>query len=191
MDGALAAAGIPGRRRLGEEGEGADSTTEGSGSGLSGSRVGGSSVSASDGAGLRKSTSSGSGGYGFLSALSHSITGMMDVDPEATRRNNISKTRDTISQVCLRPTPFAGLRSFADPFLSDVLLSAGGCALPRSAGPQVRFADHPGRPRSVSAPEGQGHARHVPQPGDRSPRLVQAGPSMTLFAPSFCFRDHC
>lgn len=118
LDGALAAAGIPGRRRLGEEGEGegADSTTEGSGSGLIGSRVGGSSVSVSGGAGLRKSTSSGSGGYGFLSALSHSITGMMDVDPEATRRNNISKTRDTISQVCLLPTPFAGLRSFADPF---------------------------------------------------------------------------
>jgi hypothetical protein len=42
----------------------------------------------------------GSTGMGFLSALSHSIQGIMDVDPESTRRSNISKTRDTISQVC-------------------------------------------------------------------------------------------
>lgn len=41
----------------------------------------------------------GGGGYGFLSAISHSITGMIDVDPEQTRRTNISKTRDTISQL--------------------------------------------------------------------------------------------
>jgi sorting nexin-41/42 len=38
-------------------------------------------------------------GSGLISALSHSIHGMMDVDPEAARRSNISKTRDTISQV--------------------------------------------------------------------------------------------
>lgn len=42
-------------------------------------------------------------GSGLLSALSHSIHGIMDVDPEAARRSNISKTRDAISQVC--PTP--------------------------------------------------------------------------------------
>jgi hypothetical protein len=41
----------------------------------------------------------GGSSYGFLSALSHSISGMMDVDPEVARRNNISKTRDTISQL--------------------------------------------------------------------------------------------
>lgn len=34
-----------------------------------------------------------------FSALSHTIHGIIDVDPEATRRNNIGKTRDAIVQV--------------------------------------------------------------------------------------------
>ncbi|KAF9511391.1 hypothetical protein BS47DRAFT_1377211 [Hydnum rufescens UP504] len=38
-------------------------------------------------------------GGGLLSALSHSLQGMMDVDPEAARRNAISKTRDAISHL--------------------------------------------------------------------------------------------
>ncbi|KAG8984838.1 Sorting nexin, cytoplasm-to-vacuole targeting pathway/endosomal sorting, partial [Tulasnella sp. 427] len=38
-------------------------------------------------------------GYSFLSALSYSLHGIMDVDPEAARRNNISKARDSIGQV--------------------------------------------------------------------------------------------
>lgn len=42
--------------------------------------------------------------FGLLSAVKHSLSGMMDVDPEATRRANIGKTRDNISQVS-RPTP--------------------------------------------------------------------------------------
>lgn len=37
--------------------------------------------------------------FGLLSAVKHSLSGMMDVDPEATRRANIGKTRDNISQV--------------------------------------------------------------------------------------------
>ena len=37
--------------------------------------------------------------FGLLSAVRHSLSGMMDVDPEATRRANIGKTRDNISQV--------------------------------------------------------------------------------------------
>lgn len=41
----------------------------------------------------------GGGGYGLLSAVKHSLSGMMDVDPEATRRANIGRTRDNISQV--------------------------------------------------------------------------------------------
>jgi hypothetical protein len=47
-------------------------------------------------------------GSGLLSALSHSIHGMIDVDPEAARRSNISKTKDSISQVRLDPilSPF-------------------------------------------------------------------------------------
>ncbi|TFY53623.1 hypothetical protein EVJ58_g9350 [Rhodofomes roseus] len=38
-------------------------------------------------------------GMGLLSALSYTMHGMMDVDPETARRNNISKTRETISQL--------------------------------------------------------------------------------------------
>ena len=38
-------------------------------------------------------------GFGLLNAVKHSLSGMMDVDPEATRRANIAKTRDNISQV--------------------------------------------------------------------------------------------
>lgn len=34
-----------------------------------------------------------------FSALSHTLHGIIDVDPEATRRNNIGKTRDAIVQV--------------------------------------------------------------------------------------------
>lgn len=40
-----------------------------------------------------------SGGFGLFNAVKHSLSGMMDVDPEATRRANIAKTRDNISQV--------------------------------------------------------------------------------------------
>ena len=38
-------------------------------------------------------------GMGFLNALSYTLHGMMDVDPETARRSGISKTRETISQV--------------------------------------------------------------------------------------------
>ena len=38
-------------------------------------------------------------GMGFLNALSFTLHGMMDVDPETARRNGIGKTRETISQV--------------------------------------------------------------------------------------------
>jgi hypothetical protein len=37
--------------------------------------------------------------FGLLNAVKHSLSGMMDVDPEATRRANIGRTRDNISQV--------------------------------------------------------------------------------------------
>ena len=40
-------------------------------------------------------------GMGLLSALSYTLHGMMDADPETARRNGISKTRETISQVRL------------------------------------------------------------------------------------------
>ncbi|KAK7056218.1 Sorting nexin, cytoplasm-to-vacuole targeting pathway/endosomal sorting [Paramarasmius palmivorus] len=38
-------------------------------------------------------------GTGFLNALSYTLHGMMDVDPETARRNGISKTREQISQL--------------------------------------------------------------------------------------------
>lgn len=38
-------------------------------------------------------------GFGLLSAVKHSLSGMIDMDPEATRRANIARTRDNISQV--------------------------------------------------------------------------------------------
>jgi sorting nexin-41/42 len=38
-------------------------------------------------------------GMGLLSALSYTIHGMMDTDPESARRSGIGKTRETISQV--------------------------------------------------------------------------------------------
>jgi sorting nexin-41/42 len=38
-------------------------------------------------------------GMGLLSALSYTIHGMVDADPESARRSGISKTRETISQV--------------------------------------------------------------------------------------------
>jgi sorting nexin-41/42 len=43
-------------------------------------------------------------GMGLINALSYTLHGMMDVDPETARRNGISKTRETISQVN-RPFP--------------------------------------------------------------------------------------
>ncbi|KAI0285903.1 hypothetical protein BGY98DRAFT_943951 [Russula aff. rugulosa BPL654] len=38
-------------------------------------------------------------GMGLISALSYTIHGMMDTDPESARRSGISKTRETISQL--------------------------------------------------------------------------------------------
>jgi hypothetical protein len=38
-------------------------------------------------------------GMGLFTALSYTLHGMMDVDPETARRNGISKTRETISSV--------------------------------------------------------------------------------------------
>ena len=40
-------------------------------------------------------------GAGLLNALSYTLHGMMDADPETARRNGITKTRENISLVCL------------------------------------------------------------------------------------------
>jgi hypothetical protein len=50
---------------------------------------------------MSKRKAGGGNGYSFFSAVKHSLSGMMDVDPEATRRANIGRTRDNIAQVCL------------------------------------------------------------------------------------------
>ena len=47
---------------------------------------------------MRKSVST-PGKFGFLGALSNTINGMVDADPDMTRRNNIGKTRDTINSL--------------------------------------------------------------------------------------------
>lgn len=51
--------------------------------------------------------------FGLLSAVKHSLSGMMDVDPEATRRANIGKTRDNISQVSF-PTEYFSSHQLED-----------------------------------------------------------------------------
>ncbi|KAJ7281887.1 hypothetical protein C8J57DRAFT_1448533 [Mycena rebaudengoi] len=38
-------------------------------------------------------------GMGLLNAISYTLSGMMDVDPETARRNGITKTRESISQL--------------------------------------------------------------------------------------------
>lgn len=40
-------------------------------------------------------------GMGLFNALSYTLHGMMDVDPETARRNGITKTRETIASVSL------------------------------------------------------------------------------------------
>lgn len=41
-------------------------------------------------------------GMGFLNALTYTLHGMIDADPETARRNSISRNRESISQVCKR-----------------------------------------------------------------------------------------
>jgi hypothetical protein len=43
---------------------------------------------------------SGSNTYRLFGAISQTFQGIVDVDPESARRNNIGKTRETIEQVC-------------------------------------------------------------------------------------------
>lgn len=46
----------------------------------------------------------GAASYGLFGALTHTFQGMVDVDPESTRRNSIGKTRESIHEVCSCPT---------------------------------------------------------------------------------------
>jgi len=51
-------------------------------------------------------------GMGLLNALSFTLHGMMDVDPETARRNGITKTRETISQVHIDLSPFVVIKAY-------------------------------------------------------------------------------
>ena len=53
---------------------------------------------------------SGGGRFGFLGALSHTLNGIVDSDPDMTRRNTIGKTREQIN----------GLESSIDSITSDL-----------------------------------------------------------------------
>jgi sorting nexin-4 len=78
-------------------------------------------------------------GMSLLSALSYTLHGMMDVDPETARRNGISKTRETISSV-------HSLSSFYSPYFTYRLsFTVGGCSAAISARSQVFELDYPGR----------------------------------------------
>lgn len=44
-------------------------------------------------------------GMGLINALSYTLHGMMDVDPETARRNSITKTKESISTVRIHSFP--------------------------------------------------------------------------------------
>ena len=63
---------------------------------------------------------------GLLNAISYTVHGLMDVDPETARRNGISKTRETISQVRSFYYPsfwrlITSIISWKMPFISPLL----------------------------------------------------------------------
>ena len=87
-------------------------------------------------------------GMGFLSALSYTLHGMMDVDPETARRNSITKTRETISQVCAHTH---ACKACADDAYRVV---AGGRAALVGAGSQVLELDDSSGLGPVPATEG-------------------------------------
>lgn len=49
----------------------------------------------------RRPTKAWSGPIKMINAVGHSLQGIIDVDPEATRRNQIGKTRDAMGVVCI------------------------------------------------------------------------------------------
>lgn len=108
-------------------------------------------------------------GGGLLGALSHTFHGIVDVDPEATRRNTITKTRESINQVGsfrssrpLSPTSELIPSSSLDEF------TARRRAQSPHSGPTVRLYHHPSRfgPLSTTKsrrPQGDVHRlRKVP-----------------------------
>ena len=77
-------------------------------------------------------------GMGFLSALSYTLSGMIDSDPETARRNTISRNRETISQV----------RRWVlyNVWVSNSMFTARRRDSSLGSRPQVFELDYPGRP---------------------------------------------
>lgn len=86
-------------------------------------------------------------GMGLLNALSYTFHGMMDVDPETARRNSITKTRETISQVKMSTLYLARAKCLT------FLTQAGRCSSLVNSGFEVLEFYNPGGPRQVSAAE--------------------------------------
>lgn len=86
-------------------------------------------------------------GMGLLNALSYTFHGMMDVDPETARRNSITKTRETISQVKMSTSYLARAKCLT------FLTQAGRCSSLVNSGFEVLEFYNPGGPRQVSAAE--------------------------------------
>jgi hypothetical protein len=84
-------------------------------------------------------------GMGLLNAISYTLHGMMDVDPETARRNGITKTRESISQVC-----FTAIY-YIPPFLTQ--RAARGRAPSVCTRPQILKLYHPSRFRSIPKTE--------------------------------------
>jgi hypothetical protein len=74
-------------------------------------------------------------GMGLLNALSYTLHGMMDVDPETARRNGITKTRESISQVN---------RSRSIVYAFTNAMSARGCVTSFGTRSEVFEFDHSG-----------------------------------------------
>lgn len=81
-------------RIVSDDGARTESANENHEAGMSTNTLASSSASLAGTSSSRKS-----GGFGFLGAISHTFQGMVDVDPEATRRNSIGKTRESIHEV--------------------------------------------------------------------------------------------
>jgi sorting nexin-41/42 len=80
------------------------------------------------------------GGLGLLNALSYSLHGMMDVDPETARRNSITKTRESLSQA---RNVSRYCESLADLFGLNL---AGRCPACLGSGSEICQFNHSSRP---------------------------------------------
>jgi len=101
---------------------------------------------------------------GLLSALSHSVKGFVDSDPEASRRNTISKTREQINQV--RSCPFASLSFYSweeetDQKSWSIVSLAGRCDQSFDSRFEMGFEHDSGRSRPVPETESWRFERNV------------------------------